>query len=76
MTFCIISTTNFQEIYWQMKIIITGATGLIGKSLCENLVNRGDEITVFTRNIINAKQSLKGIKKFVEWETKYVERMQ
>jgi uncharacterized protein (TIGR01777 family) len=68
MTFCIISTTNFQDIYCQMKIIITGATGLIGKSLCENLVNRGDEITVFTRNIINAKQSLTGIKNFVEWD--------
>jgi uncharacterized protein (TIGR01777 family) len=68
MTFCIISTTNFQEIYWQMKIIITGATGLIGKSLCENLVNRGEEITVFTRNIIKAKQSLNGIKNFVEWD--------
>jgi hypothetical protein len=51
-----------------MKIIITGATGLIGKSLCENLINRGDEITIFTRNIEKAKESLTGIKNFVEWD--------
>lgn len=51
-----------------MEIIVTGATGLIGKSLCESLINRGDEITVFTRNIEKAKKSLTGIKNFVEWD--------
>ena len=51
-----------------MKIIITGATGLIGRSLCEKLINRGDEVTVFTRNIENAKKSLPQIENFVEWD--------
>jgi len=50
-----------------MKIIITGATGLIGRSLCEKLTNRGEEVTVFTRNIEGAKKSLPPIKNFVEW---------
>jgi len=51
-----------------MKIIITGATGLIGKSLCKKLTDRNDDVVVFTRNADNAKKVLPFIKKFVEWD--------
>ncbi len=50
------------------KIIITGATGLIGTKLCNALIKRGDEITIFTRNILKGKRELPEAKKFVEWD--------
>ena len=40
------------------KMIITGATGLIGTKLCRTLIDRGDEVTVFTRNVKDAKNTL------------------
>ena len=49
------------------KIIITGATGSIGKILCEELAKRGNEITVFTRNPAQAKTLIEGVKEFVKW---------
>jgi hypothetical protein len=49
------------------QIVITGATGLIGRSLCTFLNNKGDEITVFTRDIENGKKVLPFITRFVEW---------
>ncbi|HSL89664.1 MAG TPA: TIGR01777 family oxidoreductase [Ignavibacteriaceae bacterium] len=52
------------------KIIVTGATGLIGKKLCQALFDRGDEIIVFSRNIQSAKKKLPYIKNFVEWNYK------
>ena len=59
-----------------MKIIITGATGLIGRSLCEKLANRGDGITVFTRNVEEAKKTLPQIKNFVEWDYRNLDNWQ
>src|SRR5215475_11903726 len=32
-----------------MKILITGATGLIGRSLCQSLVNEGHQVVVLSR---------------------------
>lgn len=49
------------------KIIITGATGLIGKKLSKALANRGDEVTVFSRNIESAKKIIPYIKNCVTW---------
>lgn len=51
----------------QKQIIITGATGLIGKKLSKALSDRGDEITVFSRNTNTAKKKLPFLKSFVEW---------
>jgi hypothetical protein len=51
-----------------MKIIITGATGLIGKSLCKKITDRNDDVIVFTRKADNAKKALPFIKEFVEWD--------
>lgn len=41
-----------------MRILITGATGLIGKEIGKKLVSHGHEVTILTRNIEEAKNSL------------------
>ena len=50
------------------KIIITGATGLIGVELSNALVKRGDEVTIFKRNILKGKRKLPEVKRFIEWD--------
>jgi hypothetical protein len=52
------------------KITITGATGLIGTELCHSLISRGDEVTVFTRNVESAKSSLGDAMNYVKWDYK------
>ncbi|MDR3666181.1 MAG: TIGR01777 family oxidoreductase [Ignavibacteriaceae bacterium] len=50
------------------KIIITGATGLIGRELCKSLNKNGDEVTVFTRDTDKGKKILPYLNNFVEWD--------
>jgi uncharacterized protein len=50
------------------KTTITGATGLIGTELCRALIRRGDEVTVFTRNIESAKKILGDKITYVKWD--------
>ena len=50
------------------KIIITGASGLIGRELCKKLHEDGDEVTVFTRDIKKGKEILPYLNNFVEWD--------
>lgn len=50
-----------------MRIIITGATGLIGKSLCKQL-NPNYEIVALSRNIERAQTSLGPNVKIVKWD--------
>lgn len=52
----------------QRKIVITGATGLIGKKLVTELTNRGDEVIVFSRNAGNAKSIFPKTIECVEWD--------
>ena len=37
------------------RIVITGATGLIGKKLAFELIKRGDEVIIFSRNAAKSK---------------------
>lgn len=50
-------------------ILITGGTGLIGKALTRQLVNKGYDVIVLTRNIDKNKQDEKGIS-YAEWDVK------
>lgn len=50
------------------KIIITGATGSIGKNLAQQLIARGDEVIIFTRNPDKAKEKIINAKRHVKWE--------
>jgi uncharacterized protein len=50
------------------KIIITGATGSIGRNLVQELSARGDEVIVFTRNPEKAKKKIANAGKYVKWE--------
>lgn len=51
-----------------MKILITGATGLIGKDLGKKLVAAGHEVSILTRNIEEAKSSLPFPAKILKWK--------
>ncbi len=53
------------------KILITGATGLIGRNLCKSLIERKDALTIFTTNIEKAKKRIPGAKEYFEWNYYY-----
>lgn len=55
------------------RIIITGATGLIGKKLAHALIDRGDEVILFTRNIEKAKSFFPEAFECVEWNYQHPE---
>jgi uncharacterized protein (TIGR01777 family) len=50
------------------KIIIAGATGLIGNYLFRKLKLRGEEITILTRNPVYAKKILTGAKEYIQFD--------
>lgn len=53
-----------------MKIVLTGATGFIGKELCPRLKERGNSLVVLTRDIHKAKKRLGDLVEAVEWDAK------
>ena len=50
------------------KILITGASGTIGRRLIEKLALRKDEIFVFTQNAQQAQSKLSGVKEIIKWD--------
>jgi uncharacterized protein (TIGR01777 family) len=48
-------------------ILITGATGLIGRNIIKTLLQRDYDIIALTRNISQARKMLPQISKFVSW---------
>lgn len=50
------------------KIVITGATGSIGRRLVQALNERGDEITIFTRSPKEAENKIAKANKYVKWD--------
>lgn len=50
------------------RIIITGATGLIGSSIAAKLINRGDEVIVFSRSPERAKTEIPSACDYVKWD--------
>ncbi len=49
------------------KIILTGATGLIGKNIAGKLIQRGEEVTIFTRSVDRAKRIIPNAAEYVAW---------
>jgi uncharacterized protein len=51
------------------KIVIAGATGLVGKKLISKLINKNFSITILTRNIESAKSKFGSDSiKFINWD--------
>jgi uncharacterized protein len=51
-----------------MKILVTGATGFVGKTLLPLLVEKGHEIIVLTRDIKSAQIRLPVLCKVIKWD--------
>ena len=56
------------------KVIVTGATGLIGKKLIQALLDRNDEVVIFSRDIKKAKSIFPVVKQFIEWDYHHPEK--
>ncbi len=41
-----------------MKVLVTGASGLIGSALCDSLLARGDDVVGLTRDVARARGSM------------------
>jgi len=50
------------------RIVVTGATGFLGKKIAQELIARGDEVTIFTRSIKNARRIIPNSYDYVEWK--------
>jgi len=51
-----------------MKILITGATGLIGRYLTRSFISRRDEVIIVTRSISSAKKVYPNSGNIAEWD--------
>ncbi len=56
------------------RIVITGATGLIGRKLVRALIHRGDNVIVFSRDAEKAKAFFPRAMESVEWNYKHPEQ--
>ena len=50
------------------RVIVTGATGLIGSSLCQALIRRGYAVIVFSRDPIAAREQIAGAVDYIAWQ--------
>lgn len=49
------------------KIVLTGATGFLGKKIVRKLIDRGDEVCILTRSVENAKKIFPRANSIIEW---------
>lgn len=49
------------------RVVVTGATGLIGRNLCEQLIARGYSVVVFSRNANAARKTVPNATEYVNW---------
>ena len=50
------------------RVIVTGATGLIGKAVCKELQARGYDVVVFSRDPESARKKVPGAADYVTWQ--------
>lgn len=65
--FVTIENRKIRIILMSKRIVITGATGLIGKHLCKKIYERGDVPVVITRDPVQAR-GMAYINEFVKWD--------
>ncbi len=60
---------NWQEggVATRKRVVVTGATGLIGKAVCDALIVRGYDVVVFSRDTGAARQIVPGAASYVAW---------
>lgn len=49
------------------RIVITGATGMIGRALCQALSARGYAVVAFSRDVQRAREAVPGAAEYVAW---------
>lgn len=49
------------------RVVVTGATGLVGKKLCAQLMQEGYEVIVFSRKPETAREAVPNTAGYVEW---------
>jgi NAD dependent epimerase/dehydratase family enzyme len=50
------------------RVIVTGATGQIGKVLCKRLIAKGYQVVLFSRDAARARRSVPGAAEYVAWQ--------
>src|SRR4051794_26887289 len=49
------------------RVIVTGATGMLGRRICAQLKHKGYDVVVFSRDPVKARQILPGAAEYVAW---------
>jgi len=49
------------------RVIVAGATGMIGRTLCAQLIAQGYQVVVFSRNPDSAQRAVPGAAEYVAW---------
>jgi hypothetical protein len=50
------------------RVVVTGATGLVGTQLCSYLRSQGYQVVVFSRSPQKARRAVPGAAEYVEWD--------
>lgn len=50
------------------RVVVTGATGMVGRPLCQRLLERGYDLTVFSRNPEAAREKVPGASEYIGWQ--------
>jgi hypothetical protein len=50
------------------RVVVTGATGLIGKNLCDQLQKKGYQVVVFSRSPQKARRLVPNAAEYVQWD--------
>jgi uncharacterized protein len=50
------------------RVVVAGATGMIGRALCKQLISRGYQVVVFSRDPQKARQTVPGAAEYLAWQ--------
>ncbi len=50
-----------------MRVLMTGATGFLGRNMCRSLIGDGHEVVAFSRNAESARRKLPGVSDAITW---------